>query len=197
MVFPGYIFILFCVEEARGTDWTEAYSRNSKHVIGKNRLLAAIPKLTKEWKVGFDVNPTSFSSRYSSVFHMTIGRNIGRVGDRIPAIFFHKTKGILVSTALNGKVSFNKLIKDLPPVRYWTRIEVSQTLVSSRYMFSITIGGQKVFTKPNKTPVELSDVKVYAGSPWSPSQKGSLRKLKIEILTPKCAPGKKLFLIQD
>ena len=184
LFFTGCIFVLFCVGEAQVTHWREAYSQNSKHVIRKNRLLTTLPKLTKEWKVSFDVNPTSFSTRYSSVLHMTIGRNNARVGDRIPAIWFHAIKGVMVSSALNRKVSFNAVIKNLPRARKWTRIEVTQTLVASRYVFIITIGGKKVFTKRNTKPVELSDVKVYAGSPWSPSQKGSLRKLKIEIKTP-------------
>ena len=106
------------------------------------------------------------------------------MGDRIPAIWFHKTKGVLVSTALNGKVSYNKEIEELPLVGQWTRIEISQTLVSSQYMYSITIGNKQVFSKPNTKPVELSDVKVYAGSPWYSGQKGALRNLKIEIKTP-------------
>ena len=111
------------------------------------------------------------------------------MGDRIPAIWFHKTKGVLVATALNGKVSYNKFIKPLPPSGIWTRIEVSQTLISSKYIFSITIGSEQVFIKSNTKPVDLSDVKVYAGSPWYSGQKGNLRKLKIEIKTPDCSTG--------
>ena len=103
------------------------------------------------------------------------------MGDRIPGIWFHKTKGVLVSTGLDGKASFNKFVKPLPSVGAWTRIEVKQSLVSSQHIFSITIGNEEVFTKPNTKPVELSDVKVFAGNPWSSSQKGSLRNLKIEI----------------
>ena len=166
-------------------------------MIGKNKLLTTLREITKEWRVGFDVYPKSFSAKYTSVLHMTIGgKGSGSgsmVGDRIPAIWFHKTKGVLVSTALNGKVSYNKVIKDLPPTRKWTRIEVSQTLVSSKYIFSITIGDEQVFTKQNTKPVDLSDVKVYAGSPWYSGQKGSLRKLKIETKTPVCVPGEMHF----
>ena len=103
------------------------------------------------------------------------------MGDRIPGIWFHKTKGVLVSTGLDGKASYNKFVKPLPSVGAWTRIEVKQSLVLSQNMFSITIGNEEVFTKPNTKLMELSDVKVFAGNPWSSSQKGSLRNLKIEI----------------
>ena len=196
----GSIFILFCVGEALGSDWTVAYSRARKHVIGKDKLLTTLPEITKEWRVGFDVLPTSFSTRYASVLHLTIGgKGSGsgsRVGDRIPAIWFHKTKGVLVSTALSGKVSFNRLIPSLPTLKKWTRIEVSQTLVSSKYIFSIAIGGKQVFKKSNTKPVDLSDVKVFAGSPWYSGQKGELRKLKIEIKTPNCVPGGTHFIFR-
>ena len=106
------------------------------------------------------------------------------MGDRIPAIWFHKTKGVLISSGLDGKASYNKFFKGLPPVGEWTRIEVSQTMVSSQYKYSISIGNEQVFSKPNTEPVELSGVKVYAGNPWSSGLKGSLRNLKIEIKTP-------------
>ena len=175
------------------TEWTTAFSLESEHQIDRNSLLTVLPNMTKEWKVTFEINPTDYSFRgYASVLHMTMGgRGVGssaEVGDRTPAIWFHKTRGVLVSTAQDGKASYSKFFKPLPLAGEWTRMEVSQTLLSSQYMYSITIGNEQVFSKPNTKPIELSDVKVYAGSPWS-SQKGSLRKLKIEIKTPDCATG--------
>ena len=189
---PGFLFLLFGLGEAEEqtptTEWTTAFSLESEHQIVRDSLLTVLPNMTKEWKVTFDVNPTHYSwNGWKSILHLTTGgKGVGsnaKVGDRIPAIWFHKTRGVLVSSALDGRVSFNKVFKPLPPAGEWTRIEVSQILVSSRYMYSITIGN-KVFSKPNTEPVELSGVKVYAGSPWSLGQKGSLRNLKIEIKTP-------------
>ena len=205
--FLCYIFILFGFGEAQDQEWTTAFSLEGEHGIAKNTLLTTLPSMTKEWKVTFEVNPTDYGFRsYASVLHLTIGgkgtgsgakvrdylykytntkihkyKYYSKVGDRIPGIWFHKSKGVLVSTALNGKASYNKFVKPLPPVGAWTRIEISQRMVSSQNTFSITIGNQQVFTKPNTKPVELSDVKVFAGNPWSSSQKGSLRNLKIEI----------------
>ena len=175
-------------KQASLTEWTTAYSLEGEHQIVQNGLLTTLPHMTKEWKVTLEINPTDFNFKgYANVLHMTIGgQGVGssaKVGDRIPAIWFHKKRGVLVSTALDGQVSYYEFFKPLPPAGEWTRIEVSQILVSSRYMYSITIGN-KVFSKPNTEPVELSGVKVYAGSPWSLGQKGSLRNLKIEIKTP-------------
>ena len=51
-------------------------------------------------------------------------------------------------------------------------------------MYSITIADENVFTVENRKPVELSNVKVYAGSPWSTARKGSIRNLEIDIMIP-------------
>ena len=169
------------------TEWTTAFSLESEHQIVRDSLLTVLPNMTKEWKVTFDVNPTHYSwNGLKSILHLTTGgKGVGsnaKVGDRIPAIWFHKTRGVLISSALDGRVSLNKVFKPLPPAGEWARIEVSQILVSSRYMYSITVGN-KVFSKPNRKPVELSEVKVFAGSPWYEGQTGSLRNLKIEMMT--------------
>ena len=170
------------------TEWTTAFSLESEHQIVQDSLLTTLPNMTKEWKVTFEINPTDYSFRgYASVLHMTMGgRGVGssaEVGDRTPAIWFHKTRGVMVSSALDGKASYNKFFRPLPLTGEWTRIEVSQSLVSSQYMYSIAIGNKQVFTRPNKEPTELSEVKVFAGNPWDSAQKGSIRNLKIEIMT--------------
>ena len=169
-------------------EWSTAFSLDGEHKLAKNSQLTTLAKLTKEWKVSFEVNPTDYSFRgYASVLHMTMGgRGAGssaEVGDRTPAIWFHKTRGVMVSSALDGKASYSKFFRPLPLAGEWTKIEVSQSLVSSQYMYSIAIANKQVFTRPNKEPLELSDVKVFASNPWDSAQKGSIRNLKIEIMT--------------
>ena len=186
---PGSVFFLLGLAKAEEefplTEWTTAYSMEGELEIAKDSLLTTLPKLTKQWKVSFEVNPSDFKyTGYASLLHMTIGGNRGQVGDRSPAIWLHKTRGVLVSSAIDGKVAYSKTVKPLPAAGEWTKIEVSQVLVGAKHVFSITIGDKKVFSKTNKKPVELTDVKVYSGSPWYTSQKGSLKNLRIDIKTP-------------
>ena len=200
---PGFLLILFGLGEAQEqtpmTEWMTAYSLQGEHPIAQNNLLTTLPDMTKEWRVTFEVNPTVYdSNNVASVLHCTIGGkgtgSSAKVGDRNPAIWFHKTKGVLVSTALDGKASYSKYFKIFPPAGEWTRIEVSQHLVSSQYMYSITIGNEQVFSKPNTKPVAQADVKVFAGSPWYQGQKGSLHNLKIEIKTIDCVQEGEIHL---
>ena len=53
---------------------------------------------------------------------------------------------------------------DLPPVRVWTNVEISQTLdPDSRdagFTNRIKVGDSVLFSEPNKRPAEFTDVKV-------------------------------------
>ena len=142
--------------------------------------------------MSFEVNPTDFNYRSNaSVLHLTFGGKEGKIGDRTPAIWFHKTRGVLISTAMDGKASYSKFFKTLlPPTGKWTKFEVSQSLIQGHYIFRVDIGGNSVFSKPNSKPVELENVKVYSGSPWYEEQKGSIRNLKIEVPAQCVLPGK-------
>ena len=189
---PGYVLLLLgssakAEEQLPLTGWTTAYSMAGEQEIAKDNRLITLPQLTKEWKVSFEVKPTDYKyTGYASLLHLSIGGNRGQVGDRSPAIWLHKTRGVLVSSAIDGKVAYSKTVKPLPAAGEWTRIEVSQVLVGAKHVFSVTIGDKKVFSKTNSKPVELTDVKVYSGSPWYTNQKGFLQKLKIETKAPNC-----------
>ena len=83
LLVPWFLGFLFSIllglgaeaqEQAPMTKWTTAYSIEGEHQIVRNGLLTTVPKITKEWRVGFEVKPTDFSFRsYASVLHMTIG----------------------------------------------------------------------------------------------------------------------------
>ena len=170
-------------------EWTSAFSQRDELELAQDNLLTTLPKLTKEWKVSLEVNPTDYSfSSYANVLHMTIGgKGLGsgaKVGDRTPAIWIHKSRGVMISSALNGRAAYTKSIKTLPPAGKWTSIEVGQSLVGSKYYYTITIGGKNYLKITNTKPVELSNVKVFAGSPWYTARKGMIRNLEIEIKVP-------------
>ena len=184
--FPGALVFLLNFGEAFGQaqplNWTNAFSLDGEHTIVRNKLLTTLPELSKEWRVSLEVKPTAYT-RYGSVLHMTIGGRGGKVGDRTPAIWFHKPRKVLVSTTMDGKATYSRWLKHLP-IGEWTKLEVSQSLVESKYIYSISIGDKVEFSKENTKPVEFKKVKVYAGNQWNAPQKGSIRNLKIDIKTP-------------
>ena len=190
--FPGFA-------EGQEMIWKTAFSRTREHELSQNRLLTTLPRMTKEWKVSLEVNPTDYTfTGYANVLHLTIGgKGLGssaKEGDRIPAIWIHKTRGVMISSALNRKASYTKTFKMIPPVEEWTKIEVSQKLVESKYIYNISIGKKNVLNVENKKPVELPDVKVFAGSPWYTARMGFLRNLELQIKVPNCVLAGELYL---
>ena len=191
-------FFLRGFAEGQDMVWKTAFSIDGEQEMAKNNLLTTLPQMTKEWKVSLEVNPTDYTfTSYANVLHLTIGgKGLGssaNVGDRIPAIWIHKTRGVMISSALNGKAAYTKTYKVIPPVREWTKIEVSQTLIESKYIYSISIGKKNVLKVENKKPVELSNVKVFAGSPWYTATKGFLRNLEVQMKVPNCVLAGELY----
>ena len=110
---------------------------------------------------------------------MTIGSNSGKYGDRTPAIFFHPTRGMHVTSAINGNKNWVKNVAPPPPIGEWTTLSVSQKSSGGKYFYSFAVGGQKIFSVENTQPREFSNVKVYASDPWYTAQPGDIRALTI------------------
>ena len=160
-----------------------AYSLKEEHRIGKNKLLATIPLLKKEWKLSFEFKATSFSWSLRQVLHMTIGgKGLGstaKYGDRTPAIWTHPRRGFLISSAVNGRYSYAKYFKSLPAKGKWINIEIGQELEDSEMTYYIIIGGKKEHSTVNSEPEEFENVKVFSSSPWYSPVSGSIRNLLI------------------
>ena len=121
----------------------------------------------------------------AQVLQLTIGGKSGNIGDRTPALWIHKTKGVYVVTTLNGNANVGKYIrKKKPPLKKWAAVEIIQEKKRSKYMFSLMIKGSTIWSVENKDPQQFSDVQVFASSPWNVAQAGSIRGFKIENMMP-------------
>ena len=114
-----------------------------------------------------------------------IGGKSESVGDRTPALWIHKIRGVYLATTLGGKVYTGKFFKTKkPPTNEWTSVEISQTRRGSKYMFSFVLKGETLWDVENKDPRQFSSVKVLASSSWYVAQAGTIRGLKIENKMP-------------
>ena len=163
--------------------WSTAYSLRDEHEITRHNLLATIPLLKKEWRVSFDLKANNFSG-LEQVLHMTVGgKGVGsgaKYGDRTPAIWTHSSRGFLISSAVGGKPSFAKYFKPLPSAGEWINIEVGQQLEESKMIYSIAIGGKKVFSTRNSKPSAFKDVQVFTSSRWYLPVNGFIKSLLIQ-----------------
>ena len=159
--------------------WSTAYSLREESQITRDNLLATIPLLKKEWKVSFDFKANNFVG-LSQLLHMTVGGKgtgkYAKYGDRTPAIWTHSSKGFLISSAVGGKPSYSKYFKALPSTGEWINIEVGQQMEGSQIIYSILIGGKKVFSTRNSKPAEFENVHVFASSRWYRPISGFIKK---------------------
>ena len=162
--------------------WSTVFSLKEEHLIGRNQLLTTIPLLKKEWRVSFLFKADEFEG-LAQVLHLTTGgKGSGsgaKYGDRTPAIWTHPTKGFLISSAVGGRFS-SKYVKALPSTGEWIVIKVSQEMVANAMIYSITIGGKKVFSTTNSSPSDFENVQVFASSSWYSPVNGFIKKLVIE-----------------
>ena len=162
--------------------WTTSFSLPREIALEKNALLTDLPVLAKEWRVSFEIKPTSYNyNGYAQVLQMTTGGKKGKIGDRTPALWIHKTKGVYIATTLNGKPNEGHFFKTKKPsLNEWTSVEISQVVVGSKYIFSLIIGGETLWSVENTKPRKFYSVKVFASSGWYAAQEGSIRQFKIE-----------------
>ena len=180
--------ILFFLDTDGGVllDWETSFSLPTEHLLERNTLLTTLPTLTKEWRVSFEFKPNSYNQRgLAQILQMTIGDKSGNIGDQTPALMIHKTKGVYISTTLDGKASVGKYFKTKkPPINKWTSVEISQAKKRSNYIFSLVIKGETLWSVENTKPVQFSNVYVYASSEWYDAQAGSIRNFQTENMSP-------------
>ena len=112
---------------------------------------------------------------------MTTGGRMGKIGDRTPALWIHKTRGLLIATALNGMASVGKFFRTKKPsLKKWASVEISQMKKGRVFIFSLIVKGDTLWSVENSDPREFSDVKVFAASEWYEAQAGLIREFKIE-----------------
>ena len=163
--------------------WSTVYSLREEHRITRNQLLTTILLLKKEWKLSFDFKANNLKG-LQQILHLTVGgKGAGseaNYGDRTPAIWTHSSRGFLISSAVGGRYSFAKYFKALPSSGEWVNIAVGQELEASKIIYSISIGGGKVFSARNSKPSEFENVQVFASSSWYSPVSGSIKNLLIE-----------------
>ena len=163
-------------------DWTPSFSLPDEHLLAQGTLLTTLPTLDKEWRLTFEVNPTSYTYKsFAQIVQLTIGGKSSAVGDRTPSLWFHRSRGVYLATTLSGRASVGRFFKGkLPPIDQWTRFEIKQEKKGTNFFFSFLIEGQELWSVPNTKPRKFQQVKVYAGSPWYVAQTGSIKGLQIE-----------------
>ena len=111
--------------------WQKTYSRPLPISLSKGNLLTTLNKVSKEFRVSFGFNPTSYTARHKSVLHLSTGQ----ARDKMPELTVSSV-AIKVESKINGR-NVKKFFKPPPPKNQWTRIQIQQQIRNGKYEFSV------------------------------------------------------------
>ena len=121
-------------------DWTPIFEfeMGAKKKLTWSGHFEFLPSLTREWMVEFKFHPANFDyDGWTNIFHMTTGDNKGPIGSRIPAVFYHPQRGLVICSHINGNSNYCQDFKNIFPWRLRMGatffIRVSQELLDGFY----------------------------------------------------------------
>ena len=146
-------------------------------MIKKGHLLTTLSSIPAEYVISFSVRPTAFSKGWSNVLHFTTGANYGKLGTRIPGVWFYYNK-LHICGSVNGNA--NRCYNSKPLARNrWTDVKIVNSKVGSKYWYTVYVNGVLLGKMVNPSSRVYKNVKVYITDPWHKSFKGSLRNIQI------------------
>ena len=86
-----------------------------------------LPFIGKQFSITFDLLINKISGEaFQSVLHLTMGHDIGRMGDRIPAIWVTNNKELVVVSAISGNMNYYHRFIPGMVEKKWMKVEISQ-----------------------------------------------------------------------
>ncbi|XP_065681247.1 uncharacterized protein LOC101237406 [Hydra vulgaris] len=184
------LFLMICYANyVISQNASEQYNFTGLITLKKSNLLHTFINFYREYVVSFEIKPMSiYQSVYGNVIHLTAGGDYTNYGDRNPAVYFcpvtTQQGSFSFSTSINGSIQ-NFYAKSLP-LNQWSLVEISQILVNSSFLYSISINKTRLYSSVNSQTVQLSNVKLFASNPWSDAQDGYIRN--VYVFTGKIGP---------
>ncbi|XP_065651871.1 uncharacterized protein LOC136079651 isoform X2 [Hydra vulgaris] len=146
-------------------------------VLNKNKKIATINNLQKEYSVYFKFKPIS-NEGFANVIHFTTGVDICFYGCRIPSVFIEPAGELYISSAINDNYDYVVRTSKIP-LNQWSSIQISQTQSSGSYIYTVYLNGQTITSVFNLKPQIFPNVNVYATDPWWNGAVGFIKDLKI------------------
>ena len=144
----------------------------------RSGVLTTLPTLPREWMVVFLFKPTNLDNPdWTSIFHMTIGGNYENPGDRIPAVLFRPSEGLMIVQKKKQEI-----LLPAPEIDKWTKIQMFQKIENGNTKIKLFINDKEMLSVVNSKPTSFANVKVYASDPWYPAQPGSIKNLSINFI---------------
>ena len=121
----------------------------------ESNLLTTLPTLPREWMVEFLFKPTNYDNPdWTSIFHMTIGGNAAKLGDRNPAVMFRPSYGLMIAYSLNEQKN-QEIRLPAPTIDKWTKIQMVQETENRNTKIKIFINDEEMLRAVNYIPTSF------------------------------------------
>jgi len=147
--------------------------------LKRNKVYQIIKKVYKTFDVSFDLYINSWGRSWSSVFHMTTGKDWGTAGSRIPAVFVNGPgKYLGFRSGVNGNHNYGKSY----PVKLktWYHIQIKQVENKvKKIIYSVLVNNKVIQHMANINAREYTNVKAFVADPWYPALDGHIKNIQI------------------
>ena len=146
----------------------------------KGNLVSTISSMPPEYIITFSVKTTAFVHGYSDVLHFTTGGNIGKLGYRIPGIWFYSNR-LHICGSVKGNYNYCANSQVVAKNK-WINVRIVNKKEGSTYWYTVYVNGRQIARTDNPSSRIYKNVKVYATDPWYRPFQGKIQNLKIEVL---------------
>lgn len=156
----------------------------------KPKKIKVLSTLSRHWKLQFSIKPLHVKHGWTSIIHASIGENVAKYGDRIPAVFFHSGSTRLhICSAVSGNKNYCKDFKPLPLNKFSTIIiqqipkqrRYGTKSYGTQYHYQIIINKKQVLDVVNTKPQVFHNVNYYASDPWHPPAIAIVSHIKLYV----------------
>ena len=143
-------------------------------------MVGILTTLPKDYELSLELKPTQyFYGEWRNIIHLTIGRNSEVYEDSTSAVAVSPDTYIQIASSRNGIVSSSYIYDWSFPLNTWTKVKITQVYIDARYMFTVEIDEEIIFTEENTNAREFQNVKIYLINAWVGVQPGYIRNLVI------------------
>ena len=153
----------------------------NKRNLTKGNLLKIFSKMSREFEVKFEIFPLALPVNWASAVHISIGNNIGRHGDRIPALFLNKDRFWTTCSSIENNHNNCHNFRNVS-LNVWTSFKIWQARIpDGDYIYEYSVNNNKMYSVVNSQPKSFQNINVYAADPWHDPVNGSIRNLEVCI----------------
>ncbi|XP_047144857.2 uncharacterized protein LOC101241697 isoform X2 [Hydra vulgaris] len=133
------------------------------YVVG-GKMVASIKKLDKEFRVFLKIHPNVYTKELHNVIHLTVGSSQKSRGREVLGVWFSDVGDGRLNITVPTKTKY--FISDPQPTTAYCTIDILQQKEKNKYIYTIKINAETVYSEQNKKPKTFENVQVYVSNPW-------------------------------